>query len=109
MKTVKSLSILLVLVLCGPPTTEGTVPQNTDPGTTKHLKEIFIGRCWDFQRSQAEQKDCDNLWKLFSEAFAFKDPCKLTSEDYKPFFNSAKGTCIDKVRWTVFLCFDELP
>ena len=77
------------------------------PGTTKNLKEIFVGRCWDFQRKTQENqkipfKDCDELWKRFHKSFAFKNPCKLSFKDYDEFFKAALGSRIDKVRQTPF-------
>ena len=68
------------------------------PGSTKHIKQIFLGRCWSFQQSFHYQKDCDNLWRLFSRAFANKDPCDVSTEDYEKFFKEAAGSPIDKVR-----------
>ena len=97
MKPAGLLSILLVLYLRGLP----ILAHHIDPvgGTTKHLKEIFLGRCWDFQKwkLQEEKKDCDNLWRLFSKSFAFKDSCKLTGKDYEEYFVAAIGKRIDKV------------
>ena len=62
-------------------------------GTTKHLKEVFIGRCWDFVANKGKylenptKVDCQKLWKVFRKSFAFKGPCDVTFGDYAPFFN----------------------
>ena len=59
-------------------------------GSTKHLKDIVLGRCWDFQRMKVHKettKDCAKIWEKFHTAFAFKDPCNTTFEDYKPYFD----------------------
>ena len=61
-------------------------------GTTKHLKEIFIGRCWDFLENKAKyleyptKLDCQELWKAFLKSFAFKEPCDVKFDSYTSFF-----------------------
>lgn len=65
-------------------------------GTTPHLKDIFIGRCWDFVSTKRkhlqdpDKLDCHEMWKVFSKSFAFKGPCDVTYDDYTPFFNLYK-------------------
>jgi len=62
-------------------------------GTSPHLKDIFIGRCWDFIDNKGKylqnpgKLDCQKLWKAFLKSFAFKDPCDVTLDDYTHFFN----------------------
>jgi len=59
-------------------------------GSTKHLKDIVLGRCWDFQRQKVQEearKNCSKIWDTFYTAFAYKDPCNTTFEDYKPYFD----------------------
>ena len=62
-------------------------------GTTPHLKDIFLGRCWDFIANKGKylqnpsEVDCQELWEAFHKSFAFKGPCEVTSDDYAPFFN----------------------
>lgn len=59
-------------------------------GSARHLKEIVLGRCWDFQRqktSEVTPKNCSKLWETFHNAFAFKDPCATNFSDYEPFFD----------------------
>lgn len=65
-----------------------------DQGSTPRLKEIVTGRCYDFQNKKvgsdsSEWKDCKDIWEAFYGGFAYKDPCKLTQDDYKPFFEKA--------------------
>ena len=66
---------------------------NRVQGTTPHLQEIFIGRCWDFVTNKGKhlqnpsKVDCQELWKTFLTSFAFKGPCSPTLQDYAPFFN----------------------
>ena len=58
-------------------------------GTDKHLKEIFIGKCWSYQRKFRFQEaiDCARLWEAFVVGFAYKEPCDVALEDYKEFFS----------------------
>ncbi|XP_032229502.2 ADP-ribosyl cyclase/cyclic ADP-ribose hydrolase [Nematostella vectensis] len=61
-------------------------------GTSKHIREIFLGRCWYFVQQKdsglvnPESVNCNELWEAFSKAFAYKKPCNVTEEDYRPFF-----------------------
>lgn len=63
-------------------------------GTTPHLKDMFIGRCWQYQMLSEQNKidslkvdvNCTELWLAFSGAFAFQDPCNITDESYDAFF-----------------------
>ncbi|XP_074627697.1 ADP-ribosyl cyclase/cyclic ADP-ribose hydrolase-like isoform X2 [Acropora palmata] len=62
-------------------------------GTTPHLQETFIGRCWDFVTNKGKylqdpsKVDCEELWRTFLKSFAFKGPCDPTFKDFAPFFN----------------------
>ncbi|KAK3748636.1 hypothetical protein QZH41_004511 [Actinostola sp. cb2023] len=62
-------------------------------GTTPHIREIFLGRCWDFVQNKAnylvdsKNINCDVLWNSFVKAFANKDPCEVKREDYGEFFS----------------------
>ena len=62
-------------------------------GSPRHMKEIFIGRCWDFLRKKAryvdrpEKLDCNVLWDAFLRSFAHKRPCAVSGGDYKHFFD----------------------
>lgn len=59
-------------------------------GSTKHLKDIVLGRCWDFQRQKVHHestKNCSKIWETFYTAFAYKDPCNTTFKDYGPYFD----------------------
>lgn len=73
--------------------------------TTKNLKELFIGRCYEYQfqislsapytnnnnknstnkNSSKEIKhwDCGKLWDAFFQAFAYKTACEVKMDDYK--------------------------
>ncbi|XP_048417233.1 ADP-ribosyl cyclase/cyclic ADP-ribose hydrolase 1-like [Stegostoma tigrinum] len=61
-------------------------------GSTENLKEIIIGRCFNYLgivNPDAGEKDCPKLWEAFLSAFSKKDPCKITKEDYKLFLDLA--------------------
>ena len=68
-----------------------TIAQVNQYGTTTHLREIFLGRCYEyqFQRKMDQEKeyDCPLLWKIFSKAFTFKGPCDVTMSDYESFIS----------------------
>ena len=73
-------------------------------GSARYLKEIVLGRCWDFQRqktSEVTPKNCSKLWETFHNAFAFKDPCATNFSDYEPFLDEVGMDIVkrDKVRW----------
>lgn len=61
------------------------------PGSTPNIKEIVLGRCFDFQNEKlgpdkSKWKDCKKIWKAFRKGFAHLNPCKLTQDNYKDFF-----------------------
>lgn len=61
-------------------------------GTTPKIKEIVIGRCYDYQlkkigSNSTTWKNCTKIWDTFHRAFAYKNPCNLTFDDYKPYFD----------------------
>lgn len=70
------------------------------PGTTLNIKNIFLGRCYQYQEIASSRiwkprtKDCGLLWDTFKSAFAYKDPKLITRADYKPFFDLAKDTTL---------------
>lgn len=76
-----------------------TVPK----GSTTHLREIVIGRCWDYQRLKSHEvtKNCSKIWGIFSKAFAYKDPCSVSLADYKPYFDEVGMDIVkpNKVIW----------
>ena len=67
-------------------------PSVQDEGTTPRIKEIVVGRCNDYQykkigHNSTAWKNCRTIWDTFHRAFAYKNPCKLTFDDYKPYFD----------------------
>ena len=69
-------------------------------GTDEHLKDIFMGKCWDYQIKFRLEKpvDCSELWEAFLSGFAYKEPCDTTLEDYKKFFEMIhEGPLVNRV------------
>jgi len=67
-------------------------PSVQDKGTTPRIKEIVVGRCYDYQykkfgSNSTTWKNCSKIWNTFHRAFACKNPCNLTFDDYKPYFD----------------------
>ncbi|KAL5004514.1 hypothetical protein ScPMuIL_017970 [Solemya velum] len=64
-------------------------------GTTPHIREIFLGRCWAYQEVikpqhlHSDVKNCELLWDMFVTAFSNKGPCDVTSQEYAPFMSQA--------------------
>lgn len=64
-------------------------------GTTPNIREIFLGRCWQYQVLTSLNKldfltynvNCSEVWDLFYKAVAFKHICDVTEDDYRPLFN----------------------
>ena len=59
-------------------------------GTLKNIKEVFTGRCYEYQRiirkvKDSQFKNCTVVWEKFAKAFAYKDPCKVNETDYADF------------------------
>jgi len=79
-------------------------------GTSRHLKDIFIGRCWDFIDNKAKylqnpgKLDCQKLWKAFLKSFAFKGPCDVTLDDYTHFFNMYEEKPLKDKVYILFVC-----
>ncbi len=75
-------------------------------GTTKGLKEIFIGRCHEFFsiiQPKATPKNCTLLWNKFHNAFGYKDACNTRPANYQDFMESADaGEEIRKVKIQIF-------
>ena len=83
--------------------------QHPAEGTTKHIKELFIGRCFEYQLKRANHNDeeinCYKIWSLFHRAFAYKGPCDVTAKQYLPFLIAVEEDIPkDKVRKTQLGC-----
>ncbi|XP_026555793.1 ADP-ribosyl cyclase/cyclic ADP-ribose hydrolase 1-like [Pseudonaja textilis] len=74
-------------------------------GTTEHLLEIVLGRCYNFintMNPELRNKDCFRVRKLFEQAFRYKDPCNATKEDYQPLMDLARYSipCNKSLFWS---------
>ncbi|XP_067670148.1 ADP-ribosyl cyclase/cyclic ADP-ribose hydrolase-like [Haliotis asinina] len=69
-----------------------------NPGTTPHLSEIFVGRCWDYNLIKYKtlmtmtnvDVDCEALWNAFFKSFSFQAPCSLSMQNYQEFMDMAR-------------------
>lgn len=65
------------------------------PGTTPRLREIFIGRCYNYQHVinrepfKDREVNCTDLWQKFEQAFRYRDPCDVPPEKYNNFTQAA--------------------
>ncbi|XP_030622923.1 ADP-ribosyl cyclase/cyclic ADP-ribose hydrolase 1-like [Chanos chanos] len=61
---------------------------NTGPGTTPHLKQIVIGRCYDYVTlvKPSSRYNCEEIWREFEEAVIRRDPCSVRVKDYRRMF-----------------------
>jgi hypothetical protein len=79
------------------------------PGTTKGFKKIVLGRCYEYldkylhlelvespPAAGQESVFCENILKILLKAFAFKDACTVTAQDYLPFFDATSGQAVIK-------------
>ena len=61
--------------------------------TTPNLMNIILGRCFEFQQLKLTNQNpslkvnvsCSEVWNVFKDSFAFKDPCNDTA-DYGKLF-----------------------
>ena len=81
-----------------------------DKGTTNHLQEIFMGRCWEYQevnvgklevdkRGTWKEKNCLDIWNAFHQDVQSKQPCKALPTDFKQYFalSNPGATSLNKV------------
>jgi len=86
--------VLLILHICHHISTVTAGIWETN-GTTPNIKEIIIGRCWQYQAivklnrldSLTMDVNCTEVWEAFHNVVKFKDSCTLTKEDYMPVFD----------------------
>lgn len=61
-----------------------------------HLKDIFIGRCYDYKqirytdRLPQVSQSCESLYNSFFNGFSYRPPCALDVNSYKPFLDAAQ-------------------
>ncbi|XP_044152747.1 ADP-ribosyl cyclase/cyclic ADP-ribose hydrolase 2 isoform X2 [Bufo gargarizans] len=58
-------------------------------GTTPHLENIVIGRCYDYIETvnPSVGKNCSAIWEALKSAFISKDPCSVFPSDYERYIN----------------------
>ncbi|XP_053109471.1 ADP-ribosyl cyclase/cyclic ADP-ribose hydrolase 1-like [Hemicordylus capensis] len=85
--------------------TSSDVRQWSGNGTTKHLREIILGRCYNYITTvnpELKDKDCLNIWEELQHAFIYKHPCNMQEEDYQPLKNLASHSvpCSKSLFWS---------
>ncbi|KAM6953397.1 uncharacterized protein FYW47_014028 [Aplochiton taeniatus] len=59
-------------------------------GTTPNLKDIVIGRCFDYVTlvHPSFRYDCEEIWSAFEEAVVRRSPCDVKVRDYRRMFGA---------------------
>ncbi|XP_043930568.1 ADP-ribosyl cyclase/cyclic ADP-ribose hydrolase 1-like [Protopterus annectens] len=88
-------SVLLIFLVILLPTHAVDLKKTTGngPGTTKGIKEIILGRCYDYttlMKPVLKNVNCENVWNTFKSSFANKIPCKVMPSDYYNFLDLTK-------------------
>lgn len=86
---------ILIIVICVLHYSYSCTSKNLD-GTTRNLREIFIGRCYEFFHGTHQDKcninpnryDCNEIWYKFKEIVIGKDPCEIKMDDFNSFLKS---------------------
>ncbi|XP_077157638.1 ADP-ribosyl cyclase/cyclic ADP-ribose hydrolase 1 [Paroedura picta] len=104
------LAVVVVVVLAvwnsGRKGTPGTEPALwKGKGTTAHLQEIVLGRCYNYITAvnpELSGKDCHKIWELLQAAFIYKHPCSIREEDYQPLMDLASHSipCNKSLFWS---------
>ncbi|XP_012415323.2 ADP-ribosyl cyclase/cyclic ADP-ribose hydrolase 1 [Trichechus manatus latirostris] len=74
-------------------------------GTTAHISEIFLGRCFTYTQiihPELRDKNCQKIWNAFKNSFISKDTCNITEEDYQPLIKLTTQTlpCNQTLFWS---------
>ncbi|XP_053314278.1 ADP-ribosyl cyclase/cyclic ADP-ribose hydrolase 1-like [Spea bombifrons] len=73
-------------------------------GTTKHFKEIFLGRCHDYlmQNPDIGEKDCNEIWQEVTKVVYKQDQCAITEQSYERLAELAGETvpCNKSLLWS---------
>lgn len=77
-------------------------------GSTPNLKEIFIGRCYQYLDFNSftlpKGVTCPTLWQEFSRVFAGHEPCQIDPSEYGRFlFESSSPIPPNQVSLVNFL------
>ncbi|XP_053467798.1 ADP-ribosyl cyclase/cyclic ADP-ribose hydrolase 1 isoform X1 [Ictalurus furcatus] len=67
---------------------------NTDSGTTPNIKQIVIGRCYEYITlvNPSYRYKCEEIWHEFEEAVVRTTPCSVRMKDYERMFHAASQT-----------------
>ncbi|KAM4709480.1 uncharacterized protein O3C94_021696 [Discoglossus pictus] len=73
-------------------------------GTTKDLKDIIIGRCYNYltTKSSTGTKNCERIWQELTNVVYKKHQCNITQDDYKHLVELAEEpiTCNKSLLWS---------
>ena len=95
------LAVLVLLLITADPSVQ-------DKGSTPRIKEIVVGRCYDYQYKKFNTttwKNCSKIWDAFHGGFAYKNPCNLKFADFKPYFHEVG---MSEIRHKVRMTFQKL-
>ncbi|XP_071478269.1 ADP-ribosyl cyclase/cyclic ADP-ribose hydrolase-like [Diadema antillarum] len=61
-------------------------------GTTANLRDIFLGRCFEYRCKYCDEDnqkpiDCLVLWQAFNLSFAYRNECSTSPEDFEAYVN----------------------
>ncbi|XP_076868728.1 ADP-ribosyl cyclase/cyclic ADP-ribose hydrolase 1 isoform X2 [Brachyhypopomus gauderio] len=75
--------VLIVLFLIG--------QVNSGPGTTPNLKQIVLGRCYNYITlvNPSPRYNCEEIWQKFEDAVVRRTPCNVRVKDYHGMFQVA--------------------
>ncbi|XP_019408999.1 PREDICTED: ADP-ribosyl cyclase/cyclic ADP-ribose hydrolase 1 [Crocodylus porosus] len=85
--------VLAVILTPGKEDISSTLPQWKGRGTTKNLQEVVLGRCYNYITTvnpELGNKDCLKIWETLQDAFMYKNPCNITTDDYQPLMDLAR-------------------
>ncbi|XP_066577070.1 ADP-ribosyl cyclase/cyclic ADP-ribose hydrolase 1 [Amia ocellicauda] len=65
-----------------------------DMGTTPHLKQIIVGRCYNYVTivNPSSRLNCEGIWRDFQDAVLKEAPCSVYVENYNRLFRTAHQT-----------------
>ncbi|KAI5617056.1 ADP-ribosyl cyclase/cyclic ADP-ribose hydrolase 1-like [Silurus asotus] len=67
---------------------------NTSPGTTANIKQIVLGRCYDYitMVKPSYRFKCEEIWHEFEDTVIRKTRCNVKDKDYERMFHAASQT-----------------
>ncbi|CAF0818746.1 unnamed protein product [Brachionus calyciflorus] len=90
------IKFLYIFLICVNFSLEIDICPYTNNGTVDYFKEIFLGQCYYYinvlNRDKCEiinsNFNCTNIWMEFSKVVLNKQPCSISSNDYKNYLDS---------------------